>query len=34
MFVRAWSGGEDKQTIAQENYVTVLQAMRNDEMEP
>ena len=33
VFVRERSGGEDTQTAAEENYVTVLQAMQNDEME-
>ena len=34
VFVRERSGDEDRQTTAEENYVTVLQAMQNDEMEP
>ena len=34
VFVRERSCGEDRQTTTEENYVTVLQAMRNDEMEP
>ena len=34
VFVRERSSGEDRQTTAEENYVHVLQAMQNDEMEP
>ena len=34
MFVRERSGGEDIQTTAEKNYVHVLQAIENDEMEP
>ena len=34
VFVRERRGDEDKQTTTEENYVTVLQAMQNDEMEP
>ena len=34
VFVRERSGDEDRQTTAEENYVAVLQAMQNDEMEP
>ena len=34
VFVRERSGDEDRQTMAEENFVHVLQAMQNDEMEP
>ena len=34
MFVQERTGGEGRQTTNEENNVTVLQAMRNDEMEP
>ena len=34
VFVQERSAGEDRQTTAEENYVHVLQAMENDEMEP
>ena len=34
VFVRERSDDEDMQRTAEENYVTVLQAMRDDEMEP
>ena len=33
MFVRERSGDEDRQTTAEENYVTVLQATQNHKME-
>ena len=34
VFVRERSGDEDRQTTAEESYVTVLHAMQNGDMEP
>ena len=34
VFIRERSDDQPRQTTAEENFVTVLQAMRDDEMEP